>query len=201
MTEEELVSLLGRELSSVESDNFDLYLESATENLESLLCMSLYLQGESPSPESRLYMAREGYRNLYVDPFTYLDSVTINGEAEAVTYSQYGKTGTWYNVIEFEEALGTPDDNSIEITATWGFTELPATLKLLLAQMFKLVSKKQSQRVKSKTNEGFSVTYFDTSDFDQFVLDNYSVISRYQICDKLMVILHGETRKDGREYI
>lgn len=201
MDSDTVSALLGRSLTSYEEDNFDLYLEIATDNLQSLLCMSLFVQGEDPSPESRLYMAREGYRTLYVDPFTYLDSITVNGEVKEVSYSQYENYGgTWYNAIAFDEPMGTSADNTIEVTATWGFPELPASLKFLLAQMFGVVTKKQTSRVKSKSNEGFSVTYADDSAFQQYVLDNASLINKYRMCDRLTIILHGDTYKDGREY-
>lgn len=55
ITKQQVEALLGRSLSTVESNNYDLYLKIATERLEDLLCITL----TSPLPEGlQLLLAR-----------------------------------------------------------------------------------------------------------------------------------------------
>lgn len=189
MTPDDISNLLGRKLSTVEQDAFDVYLEVATQNLENLLCMSLDVVPDPPVTDARTFSARENYRTLYVDPFTGTPTVTIDGITQTVTKKQYDNANAdWYNIVEFENTMSSDD---VVVTATWGLPELPGTLQLLLARMFGVVSKTQSVKVKSKSNEGFSVTYADGSDYDNFVLANASLISQYRLCNPL--IIHGQT--------
>lgn len=198
MTEEEITSLLGRKLSSIESDNFDMYLEVAKDELGSLLCMDIVEADLDAGSSPRPFSPRPGYRTLYVDPFVDVSELDLNGEPQdfgVVLKKQFEHSvGSWFNVFEFPEPM--KEDDEIVVVATWGMNPLPNSLKLLLARMFGSISKDQSRRVKSKTNEGFSVTYSDVSEVTQFALDNAPLINKYSMCGKRDVILHGKVYEE-----
>lgn len=182
MKETEVEALLGRDLSSAETQNFKLYLDLATERIENLLCMSLALAGDDPDAEERIYSARPGYRTLYVDPFTAITTIVVDGDT--VSADDYTLED---NRVVFEEPMGT---SSVTITGTWGYSELPASIKLLLARMFELTSKPRRGGVRAKSIEDFSVTYADISAFEEFVADNRAIIEQYRLCDPDSI--HGE---------
>jgi hypothetical protein len=74
LTKAQIESLLGRSLTSTESSNLELYLEIAQERLERLVCFSLDAEGVLK------YDPRKGYHTLFVNPFTSINSITIDGE-------------------------------------------------------------------------------------------------------------------------
>jgi hypothetical protein len=189
MTELQLEQLLGRTLTVTEQVNLDLYLEIARQRLENILCFSLDVvdssPGESPAEEERLYDSRNGYRTLYVDPYVSISEVLVDDEA-VTDYKSGPRT------IVFSSPMD--DEAEVKITAQWGFTELPAVLSLLLARMFALVSKEQKSQagVRSKSIEGFSVTYDGSTGYQQFLLDNKSLIYQYRQCAESLD--HGSVR-------
>lgn len=192
LKEADMVKLLGRSLTATESANYDLYLKIATERLEDLLCMTI-----CGDDSERTFATRLGYRTVYIDPFTSIDSVTIDGEvAEEDTYTikQNDKfNGSWYNIIEFTTKRSGED---IVVDADWGFDKFcPAGILNLLAQLFNLGSVEQltDNTVKSKKIEDFSVTYKDTPTFDSLVLANSAVIDKYSQCNQ-GVIRHGRVQ-------
>ncbi len=180
LTKEQVAKLLNRSLTTAEDTNFALYLKIATEKLESLLCFTVC--GDSGE---RTFESRTGYRTLYVDPFTGIVSVTIDGnETEAYVKKQNDKfNGSWYNVIEFDRKQ---TGKNVVVDADWGFNPLPSDLQLLLARLFDQGSVEQTSdgQVKSKKIEDFTVTYKDGSTFGDFVLANTSVIDKYAQCSQ-----------------
>lgn len=189
MLKKELVAqLLNRSLTTAEDTNFDLYLKIATQRLEELLCMDL-----SSDAGERTYETRVNYRTVYVDPFTSVDSITIDGDevdADDYTTKQNDKLNAfWYNIIEFDTARS---GEKIVVDADWGFNECPSDLQLLLAKLFDqgTVEQTQDNLVKSKKIEDFTVTYKDSATFDELVSANRSVIDKYSYCNQGF-IRHG----------
>jgi hypothetical protein len=187
LTEAQVAKLLGRSLTTLETDNFKTYLKIATERLEELLCMTLC--GDS---DERTYETRTGYRTLYVDPFTDVTSVTIDGnETTEFTVKQNDKfNGSWYNVIQFDRKQ---TGKNVVVDADWGFNPMPSDLQLLLAGLFNQNSVGQTTdgQVKSKSIEDFSVTYKDSATFYEFVESNASIVDKYSQCSQ-GYIRHGD---------
>lgn len=195
MNSTEMAALLGRPLTPTESSNFDLYLDIATQNLEDALCTPL----EQVS-ENRVFDTREGYRTAFVDIFSNLDEVKIDGEVvDPLKYSvrQWDKrNGSWYNSVVFDCKFDC--DGEIEITADWGFeatsgesSDLPSDLQVVLARMFDLVGRqtKLNREVNSKKNEDFTITYNHSSItmadtlMESFLKDNAKTLSKYSQCN------------------
>lgn len=174
--------LLNRALTSAETANYDLYLKIATQRLEELLCVTL-----CRDDSERTFGTRSGYRTVYVDPFSSVDSVTIDGDevdADDYTVKQNDKfNGSWYNIIEFDTKRS---GENIVVDADWGFTTCPVDLELVLAKLFAQGSVEQTSdnQVKSKKIEDFTVTYKDGATFDEFVLANSAVIEKYSQCNQ-----------------
>jgi hypothetical protein len=180
---EQVAALLGRPLTPQEDTSFDVYIAIAEAQLQSLLCMDI-----TSASDTRIFRSREGYSTLFIDPVTDITSVTIDGVAVTdYTMKQNDSyQADWFNVLEFDRQLG---DEKVTIEASWGFTELPDELAYLLAQLFKVTSSTKDSQVRSKSIEDFSVTYTDTTVYDQMLLDNQSIIYKYAQCDG--AILHG----------
>jgi hypothetical protein len=174
-----IAELLGRPLSSTEEDNFELYLDIVKERLKKLLGYDV-----SYSAEATLkYDARIGYHTLYVNPYTAITRIQIDGnEIEGFTMRQWDDLNAdWFNAITFHTQM---KKSLIEVTATYGFgAELPSDLSYLIAQLFNVVSQEQvtDGRVEQKSIEGYSIKYKDTSNFKEFSHDNQSTISKYSI--------------------
>lgn len=186
LTKEQIPKLLNRPLTTAEDENFTLYLKIATSRLEELLCMNL-----CDDASERTYATRLGYRTVYVDPFTDINSVTIDGdETTEYTTKQNDKfNGSWYNIIEFDRKQ---TGENIVVDAAWGFSSVPVDLQLLLAKLFDQGSVEQSSdsTVKSKKIEDFSVTYKDSATYDEFVTNNSATIDKYSQCNQGQ-IRHG----------
>lgn len=194
LTKTQLESLLGRSLSGTEDTNLALYLNIAEERLANLFCVHIGDNTEA----TRIYYGREGYTTLYVDPFTSLNTVTIDGEAQTTTSYQWdNRNADWFNVIEFSQEL---KDEEIEVTATFGYgATLPFDLQLLLARMFALTAKENTTdlRVDSKQNEDYRVSYGsgDTKTvLDALIAENRTTIQRYSQCG-IGTIDHGDWEK------
>lgn len=189
----QMAALLGRSLTSTEDANFDQYLNIATEHLEELLCCEIAKVAEDADPSERTFGTRDGYRTAWVDPFSTLTSVTINGDvvdADSYTKKQNDNlNGSWFNIIEFSRRRS---GENIVVNAVWGFATVPADLQMLLAQLFNQVSvdQKTDGQVKSKKIEDFSVTYKDSVTFQDLLASNAFVIEKYSQCNR-GVIRHG----------
>lgn len=179
----QVAKLLGRSLTSIEDANFDTYINIATKELATLLCMTICSQDET-----RIFQSRDGYSTLYIDPFTDIESVLVNGTAVTTyTKKQFDSyQGSWFNILEFDDRLG---DDKVTVVANWGFQSLPSDLQLLLAQLFKTIGSQTDTRVKSKSIEDFSVTYNGTTEYEQTLLNNASIIHKYAQCEG--AISHG----------
>jgi hypothetical protein len=192
MTQEQVSKLLGRPLKPFEVANFDQYLEIAKESVEELLCISLDVDDTSGEPEAtmQLFEAREGYSTVFTGIFTDVTEVKVDGVVSTDYHRAFWdkRNSPYYNSI----ILSTRRAKEVEITAFWGFDELPADLKQLWAKAFAVVSaKKPVGNVKSKKVEDFSISYGDLSDDDVFVRDNSRVIKKYKMCH-LGYILSGD---------
>lgn len=191
MDEATVAALLGRPLTANETTNFDLYLDIATDNLEDLLCFSL-----DEEPSERVFNGREGYSTLFIDPFTSVSEVIINGSAVADTeYTSYlwnKRNANWFNSLVFNDTFNRDDE--ITITASWGFGNtsgedlaMPSDLQLLYAKLFALSSSgsKGDVSVQSKKVEDFSITYAnaDKTALQRLVDANSAVINKYSLCN------------------
>jgi hypothetical protein len=186
LKKEQLSKLLNRSLTSSEESNFDLYLKIATQRLEELLCIRL-----CGDDSERTYESRNGYRTVYVDPFTDINAVTIDDE-EVTDYTMKQNdnlNGAWYNILEFDTKRR---GEKITVDADWGFSPVPTDLQLLLAKLFDQGSVEQTvnTNVKSKKIEDFTVTFKDSATFDEFVTSNSAAIDKYSQCDQ-GIIRHG----------
>lgn len=190
MTQAEMVKLLGRPLTSVESTNFTTYLDLAILSLEDLLCTPL----ESVN-ETRVFDTRKGYSTAFVDIFNDVSSVSVDGvEIEAADYSkrQWDKrNGSWYNSLVFDDKF--TDNGEIEVTADWGFVEesgddsdYPLDLQSVLAGLFAEITKKNKfdPTVESKQVEDFRITFRGEADLDEAFYNTYrKTINKYSLCD------------------
>ena len=192
-----LVKLLGRSLTSSEDSNFEQYINYTISTLENLLCWSPVC-----TDATAIYTSRDGYRTLWTDPFTSITDVKVDGSA--VTDYKLAFNGNFnypfYNSVVFPHPLG---GQTVEITGTWGFEELPADLGSLVAEIFKMTGRVNtanlSANVKSKSVEDFSITYSDRSEMDALASNNSSVIAKYSNCQSAGEISHGNTEQcDGR---
>jgi len=189
LEQDDVSKLLNRTLTTAEVDSFDVYLQIATERLEQILGISLCDDGGS-----RIYPCRYGYSSLYIDPCTSVTTVEVDGVAvtDYVLRQNDRYNGEWYNVIEFTNKM---TGSLVDVTASWGFSELPQDLALFLAQAFNQVSVEQTadNQVKSKSIEGFNVTYTDRKTFDEFIDANQVTISKYSQRNT-GVVRHGYIR-------
>lgn len=195
MKQANLEALLGRSLTSIEVANLDLYNDLAKQSLESLLCISL-----CSDEETKTFDVREGYRTVFTDIFTEVSEVKLNGEV--IDDSKYSvrqwdkRNGDWYNSIVLDNVLCSTD-TEIEVTATWGFNKMPTDLSLVYANLFDLISKKNTadNSISSKQVEDFRITFKDkNTDLDTEFYSKYrSIISKYSLCD-IPNIQHGGYR-------
>jgi hypothetical protein len=191
----QLSALLGRPLTSVETDNLTLYVKIATETLEDMLCTSLCDQDDP-----KLYDVREGYSTVFTDIFTDIDEVKIDGDVIASSdYSvrQWDKRNArWYNSIVFDRRL-TSRDKEVEVSASWGFSPMPSDLQAVLAGLFDLITKKNKldPSVQSKQVEDFRVTLRADVDLDVEFYKKYgTTLRKYSMCD-IGQIRHGKVHR------
>lgn len=195
LSQSELETLLGRDLSSREEDNLETYLDIAQAQLEELLCISI---SEEENKE-RKFTARANYRTVYTDVFSSVSKVKVNGaefNSNDYTAKLWDKSSAdWYNSIVFDKRLA--DSYEVEVTADWGFSKLPSDLKLMLAQMFANTSKRyETAPVKSKKVEDFSITLDNSVDnMQKFLADNANLVKKYSLCNIDNVQI-GETYAD-----
>lgn len=182
MNKTTMAALLGRPLTSIEDTNFTLYLKIARQSLDDLLCTNL-----CDDSDPRTYDTRAGYCTLFTDIFTDIQSVSINGETvDADDYSvrQWDRrNGTWYNSIVFNDKL--EEDDEVEVSASWGFLEMPSDLQLVQAQLFGLISKKNKfdPTVTNKEVEDFRISFNVDADLDDEFYRQYNrTIAKYSLC-------------------
>lgn len=185
-----LEKLLGRSLTSSEASNLQQYINYIETTLTNLLCWSP-LKGASVAS----YEARDGFRTLWTDPFTSITDVKVDGSA--VTDYKLAFNGNFnypfYNSVVFPHPLG---GQTVEITGTWGFEELPADLGSLVTEIFKMYGRisnnNASGRLTNKKVEDTSFTYSDNvSEMDALSSNNSSVISKYSNCQSAGEISNG----------
>ena len=171
MTKEQISALLGRPLTPAEVTNFDLYIDIAKQNLESLTCNQF-----DEVTETRIFDTREGYTTLFTDTFWNVTAVKINGDV-VTNYSvrQWDKrNATWYNSLVFSCPF-TSCQSEVEVTADWGFqpssdaSNLPLDLQSVLAGLFAQVTKrnKTDQTIQSKQVEDFIISFNTNITLDQ----------------------------------
>lgn len=189
MNQAQLEALLGRPLTSIEETNLTLYLQIATDTLESMLCTPI-----APATGTRTFNVREGYRTVFVDIFRTVTEVKINGnitDSSKWSHRQWDKrNGEWYNSLVFKDAFNNSDDE-ITVTGEWGFVtsptyDVPSDLQAVLAGLFDLITKKNklNSAVKSKQTEDFRITFADDVNLDaDFQLKFGSTIDKYSLCN------------------
>lgn len=186
MNETKLVALLGRPLTSIESTNLKMYLNIAKERLEDLTCLNL-----TATTEDRTYDVRQGFQTVFTDPFTEINSVKINGEPFTdYTLRQWNRrNASWYNSIVVDTS-----EEEVTINADWGMCS--SELQLLQAKLFDLVGKMNTGNgnVKSKRVEDFLIAFNDNTVYQQFCLDNQSLIAKYSLCN-IADVQHGYARR------
>lgn len=196
--EARMAALLGRPLSTVETTNFDLYLDIAAESLEDLLCTTL----EDHTGE-RFFDTRKGYSTAFVDIFRSVSEVKIDGEvidAENYSLRQWDKrSGSWYNSLVFDDKFTC--NGELAITAEWGFetssgydTDWPTDLQTLLAGLFDLITKKNKLNgsISSKQVEDFRISFNTAVDLDIEFQNKYRMaISKYSLCN-IGNVQHGK---------
>lgn len=196
LTKTQLESLLGRSLSGSEDTNLELYLKIALERLAGLFCVHIGDNTEA----TRIYMGRDNYSTIYIDPFTALATVTIDDvEQETTSYQWNTRNADWFNILKFDRNLKAEE---IEVTANFGYGDpLPFDLQLLLARMFALSNKENTTdlRVQSKQNEDYRVSYGSQGQdaktvWDSLLTENKSTIQKYSQCG-IGTIDHGDTQK------
>ena len=175
-----LEKLLGRSLTSSEESNLQQYINYIETTLANLLCWSPLCSDNTAS-----YEARDGFRTLWTDPFTSITEVKVDGTA--VTDYKLAFNGNknypFYNSIIFPHPL---EGQTVELTGTWGFEEIPADLGSLVAEIFKMygrvTSNNVSGNVKSKSVEDFSITYGDKTELDTLEANFAPIIYKYSNC-------------------
>lgn len=181
MEHSEIEALLGRSLTTIELKNLDLYLDIAKESLEGLLCSSL----KGSENETRVFVGNGDFRTVFTGIFHEVSEVKVDGET--VDTSDYNaaqwdkRSSSWYNSIVFT----TPPEGEVEVTANWGFTEVPNDLKRLWAQLFANVGKqyKPGAKIASKQVEDFRIQYVTgVTDDQQFIADNQRTLTKYSLC-------------------
>jgi hypothetical protein len=186
LTKEQVAVYLRRPLTASEDANFDTYLDIATHRLSNLVCFSF-----DKTTGTRTFNSRAGYRTLFIDPFTAVSLVKIDGREFSTYVKKQNDSyqGTWFNSLEFDEDLC---GHRVEVTATWGLGEdLPSDLAELLAGLFG-IHETEVNMVKSKKIEDFSVTYKDGSELDTLVAAHLGTIQKYALCAG--AVSHGLSR-------
>lgn len=181
MNKSDISALLGRPLTTIEDTNFSLYLDIAKQNLGQMLCMELC--GED---DPRVYEARDGYRTVFVDIFTDVHGVKLNGDVVTTFVKQQWdrKSGTWFNSLVFEDKL--EKDDEVEVSASWGFDKYPTDLKVLLSELFSMITKKNKfdVTIASKQVEDFRISFNTTADLDESLIAKYKyTINKYSLCN------------------
>lgn len=185
LSKQSVEKLLGRTLTSNEASNFDQYIKTTFANLENLVCWTpICGSGE------RTYRGRPNYHTLWLEPFTKVKSVTIDGKEVTAFTPIFNDSynSPIYNGIEFDYPLGS---DKVIVDATWGFNFPPADLGQLIGALFMLNTRLATEdpRVRSKSVEDFSLTYNNDGEFNSLIKTYSNVIAKYSICSS--EIQHG----------
>lgn len=196
MTKEEMQALLGRPLTQIENENFDLYLDIALESLEYLTCLT-FIDDSSSGSDVRIYDTREGYSTVFTDIFTEVNSVKIGEtlvDPDKYTVRQWDRRkGSWYNSIVFDRTMRKRDEY-IEVDAVWGFETFPSDLQSVIAGLFAQITKKNKYdpTVQSKQNRDFRIAFKADVDLDDSFYNTYRrIINKYSICN-IYNVQHGD---------
>lgn len=187
MTKEDISKLLGRPLTPIEDDNFDLYLEIAQGALENLLCFSLDVQEDNAQPTERVFGGREGFRTTYTGIYTDISEVKIDGTPETDYYKSFwdNRNSIFYNSIVFNNHVHN-GHCEVSITAKWGFKTLPVDLQLIIAALFDNITKqnKVDRSISSKKVEDFEIRYTDLKEslMNSLKSDYLDTIQKYSMC-------------------
>ena len=178
-TQQQIADMLGRPLTAKEIAGFDAYVEIAVTQLGAILGYSLVL---SEGADTKTFAGVKDYRSLIVPPFTDIEFVKVNGED--VDYI----VGTTQKPFDVEIVLGEymTDNSKIEVNAKWGYSEYPAGVLLLIANMFSVVANGQtaggSAKVKSEDSLSHKVVYdTSSSQIETFAKDNANIIDLYRL--------------------
>lgn len=179
LTKDQMAALLGRPLSDYEDTSFDTLQASAISQLEQLLGAKLQV-GEA----TYRYPVRRGYRLLFIDPFTELTSVEIDGvtaNAEPTLYENVN--ADWFNSLLFTKPLA---GGWVTVTANFGYgDELPLDLQRLIAALFGATSQPvdiaSNGAISSESILNHSVSYSNSSadTLERFVAANKATLAYY----------------------
>lgn len=190
LPKKELATLLGRDLSSVESARYSAYMGIVDGQLEALLGYSLAPQEAG----ERVYLTGDGARIMYTDLFTSINGVSVGGSIVDPSCYRVYRPGQLNCGIVFDK----PTRYGVQVTvnAQWGFDELPPALKLMAANMFDVVSAGQSAllnpAMKAETVLTHRVEYDNTKTAqDKFASDNQILINAWRL-PRLSVVTSGE---------
>lgn len=177
MTDSKVSVLLGRPLSSTETENFKTYLELAQQKVSDVLCTNICAEHET-----KKFQARKGYRTLNVPIFTEITSVKVAGvETDAFeTYQGSSLNGDWFNSIVFDSL----PEGMVEIEADWGFLKVPLDVQQLVAEQFAIASSSslEDDTIRSKQVEDFNITFNGNTKQDAFAQKYAATIAKYSAC-------------------
>lgn len=191
MTDSQVEAILGRNLTTQESDNFDQYIRLAFDRLSSILCFSFDTAIGNP----RRYDVRRGYRTLWTAPFTAVNSVTVNDvvidPTDYVTKFNDSYEYPYFNSIEFKKPYYF--DKPILVDAVWGFgvdenqnQVIPDDLAQVVATLFDIRGREISEpRIERKQIEDFNIQYQrNMPSLLQSIATAYgATLAKYSVCD------------------
>lgn len=189
MTQEQIAAMLGRPLTTLEVSNFESYLETATEYVESLLCFSLCDDGTA-----KTFKARGGYSTVFTPVYTSIGEVKVNGSitTDFTSYFFDDLNKDYYNSLVFDDQLYSVD--TIQVIASWGFDSIPQDLQQLVAKFFNLVSSgvKADTKITNKKVEDFSISFNVDASAEQTLIEaNATTINKYSLCS-IGNVQHGK---------
>lgn len=152
-------------------------MDTALETVEELTC--LYLKAETAE---RTYSVRDGYSVVYLDPFTTITSVKVDGDEIEYTPAFWdNQNATVRNSIIIDKEKNYKE---VTVSASW---VIPDDLQALIDKLDTFLATSKSSRIKSKKVEDFSITLNDKTDMEQFADDNRALINKYSICNVINV--------------
>lgn len=180
LTKDQMATLLGRPLSDYEESSFDTLQALAVSQLERLLGDAKLQVGEA----TYSYPVRRDYRLLFIDPFTELVSVEIDGVTTTAEPTLYENVNAdWFNSLLFTKPL---KGERVTVTAKFGYgDELPLDLQRLIATLFgasgQPVDTASNGSISSESILNHSVSYSDASAdaLERFVAANKATLNYY----------------------
>lgn len=156
-------------------------MDTAHSIIEQLTC--LYLKAETNT--SRVYSVRNGYSTVFTDLFENVTSVKVDGvdvDYKAMFWDNQNTT-TFNSIV-----LANNYVKEIEVTADW---VIPTDLQLLEDGLTNTLTVAKASRIKSKRVEDFSITFNDSTEVEQFAMDNNTILAKYSIC-RVPNVQHGD---------